>query len=400
MVHFQVIILFVVAELSCLRHTLVFGERDLDLSSQNADVQRHRTKRFLWGGLGCGLIPGCEKCTDGLICKKCRRAFIPVEYERNKKKIIRCTRLACPDGYNITTRKNYPKICVRTQLGCVARNCDDCHPHNPASCTNCTQGFYSLQKKIMGNVRCVRHCPVGFTPIMRNDGTKLCKDSQSKCQSVVPHCAKCLDSSRCRKCRSNFHAFFNKSGMVCVRHCPKNLFAFNSSYFGKYCKKPLVECKTVAHCSRCPDKINCRRCKPRYFKLKMSAFANSTCVLSCPPGFAKKGRRCQRVTEDGCTDEYCLSCKEGWFRVNYNRKRCQRKCPKGFYIYGKKRKLCLRCVTDCEHCINGYDCIKCNPETSKITQGQRTLCVRSCPFGYTSQGDAKTGKTCLVNRIT
>lgn len=44
---------------------------------------------------------------------------------------------------------------------------------------------------------------------------------------------------------------------------------------------------------------------------------------------------------DGCTDEYCLSCKEGWFRVNYNRKRCQRKCPKGFYIYGRKRKLCL-----------------------------------------------------------
>ena len=62
----------------------------------------------------------------------------------------------------------------------------------------------------------------------------------AECQSVVPHCAKCLDSSRCRKCRSNFHAFFNKSGMVCVRHCPKNLFAFNSSYFGKYCKKPLV----------------------------------------------------------------------------------------------------------------------------------------------------------------
>ena len=68
--------------------------------------------------------------------------------------------------------------------GCVARNCDDCHPHNPASCTNCTQGFYSLQKKIMGNVRCVRHCPVGFTPIMRNDGTKLCKDSQSSKQYI------------------------------------------------------------------------------------------------------------------------------------------------------------------------------------------------------------------------
>lgn len=56
MVHFEVIILFVVAELSCLRHTLVFGERDLDVSSQKADVQRHRTKRFLWGGKVTSLV--------------------------------------------------------------------------------------------------------------------------------------------------------------------------------------------------------------------------------------------------------------------------------------------------------------------------------------------------------
>ena len=62
---------------------------------------------------------------------------------------------------------------------------------------------------------------------------------------MVPNCAKCLDSSRCRKCRSDFHAFFNGSRMVCTRSCPKYLVAFNSSYFGKYCKKPLVgKCAT------------------------------------------------------------------------------------------------------------------------------------------------------------
>lgn len=33
--------------------------------------------------------------------------------------------------------------------------------------------------------------------------------------------------------------------MVCTRSCPKYLVAFNSSYFGKYCKKPLVgKCAT------------------------------------------------------------------------------------------------------------------------------------------------------------
>ena len=63
--------------------------------------------------------------------------------------------------------------------GCLARNCVECHPHNPGSCLNCSQGFYLLQKKIMGNVRCVRHCPMGFTPTVRNDGEKFCKDAHS-----------------------------------------------------------------------------------------------------------------------------------------------------------------------------------------------------------------------------
>ena len=71
---------------------------------------------LLGSNLGCGFIPGCEKCNDGLICKKCRTVFIPVEYERSKNTIIRCIR-SCPMGYNITSRKGYPKICVRTELG-------------------------------------------------------------------------------------------------------------------------------------------------------------------------------------------------------------------------------------------------------------------------------------------
>lgn len=57
------------------------------------------------------------------------------------------------------------------------------------------------------------------------------------------------------------------------------------------------ECTTVAKCARCPDKISCRRCKPRYYKLRTSSSANSTCVSSCPLGFFKKGRRCQRLAE-------------------------------------------------------------------------------------------------------
>lgn len=67
----------------------------------------------------------------------------------------------------------------------------------------------------------------------------------AECQSIVPNCAKCLDSFRCRKCRSDLHAFFNKSGMVCVRNCPRGLVAANSSDFGKYCKKPLVGKKYI-----------------------------------------------------------------------------------------------------------------------------------------------------------
>lgn len=400
MQQFQIVLLFVVAKLLLLQHALaVMG--DEDVPSKKDDMQRHRAKRWLWDDSGCGLIPGCDECTDGLVCKTCKQSFMPVEYERNRKIIIRCTR-SCPVGFNITSRQGYSRICIRTELGCTARNCDDCHQHSPASCANCTQGYYSLQKKIMGNVRCVKNCPIGFTPSMDSDGKKLCKDTQSKCKPIVPNCAKCLDSLRCRKCRNAFHAFFNKSGMVCVRKCPKGLVPFNSSYFGKYCKKPLAECRYVANCARCPDKINCRRCKPRYFKIKISAFHNSTCVVSCPRGFAKKGRRCQRITEDGCAGEYCLTCKEGWFRINYNKRRCQRKCPKGFYTFRSIQNYCLRCSENCEKCSNGYDCLKCNSETSSLkAPGLRTTCVKSCPLGYTKQGDRAKGKSCqLIKRNT
>lgn len=47
---FQIILLFVVAELSCLRHPVVYGEGSLEISSQNTDVQTHRSKRWLWPG--------------------------------------------------------------------------------------------------------------------------------------------------------------------------------------------------------------------------------------------------------------------------------------------------------------------------------------------------------------
>lgn len=47
---FQIILLFVVAELSCLRHPVVYGEGNLEISSQNTDLQTLRTKRWLWPG--------------------------------------------------------------------------------------------------------------------------------------------------------------------------------------------------------------------------------------------------------------------------------------------------------------------------------------------------------------
>lgn len=63
--------------------------------------------------------------------------------------------------------------------GCSARHCEDCEPHNPVSCVNCTQGYYSVQKRVMGNVKCVKQCPDGFTPNLNTDGKMICKDTQS-----------------------------------------------------------------------------------------------------------------------------------------------------------------------------------------------------------------------------
>ena len=89
----------------------------ISLPSETCDPRRHidYSLYFLVLDQGCGLIPGCEKCTDGLICEKCRSSFIPVEYERNKKKIVRCTR-SCPMGFNMTSRTPHSTLCVRTHF--------------------------------------------------------------------------------------------------------------------------------------------------------------------------------------------------------------------------------------------------------------------------------------------
>ena len=58
------------------------------------------------------------------------------------------------------------------------------------------------------------------------------------------------------------------------------------------------------------------------------------------------------------------------------------------------------CSENCEKCSNGYDCLKCNSETSSLkAPGLRTTCVKSCPLGYTKQGDRAKGKSCqLIKR--
>ena len=74
---------------------------------------------FLWQIFlllpGCGLIPSCDQCTDGRICKKCTAPYVPIEYV-SKVRIVRCIR-ECPTGYNVTTNQDYRNICVRIQKG-------------------------------------------------------------------------------------------------------------------------------------------------------------------------------------------------------------------------------------------------------------------------------------------
>lgn len=84
--------------------------------------------------------------------------------------------------------------------GCAAKHCDDCLPHNPVSCANCSSGYYALQKRIMGDVKCVRQCPTGFSPTVRKDGKKICKDTQS---SNIPNLCVVFPSVR------NQHVIFS-----------------------------------------------------------------------------------------------------------------------------------------------------------------------------------------------
>ncbi|KAJ7333585.1 hypothetical protein OS493_017127 [Desmophyllum pertusum] len=97
----------------------------------------------------------------------------------------------------------------------------------------------------------------------------------------------------------------------------------------------------------------------------------------------------------------CLTCKEAGFGVNYNKGIVSASVPR-LFVLGDKQKFCLRCLASCEECIKVMT-------VASVSQGPRNLfrdCFplrlawQGCPFGYTSHGNPKTGRVCLLNRIT
>lgn len=40
------------------------------------------------------------------------------------------------------------------------------------------------------------------------------------------------------------------------------------------------------------------------------------------------------LISEGCADQFCAMCKQGWFKVPFKGRKCHKQCPAGYYPLG------------------------------------------------------------------
>ena len=152
--------------------------------------------------------------------------------------------------------------------------CDNC-PHGcqtcsaSLSCLTCSPGYF------MNSTTCVRICPIGQYPANVLTGS----NTERLCQMCETGCTRCINSTFCLACQSNFTLF----GF----HCSSNQQDYYEWENGTY-----EECPS--HCLNCRHQI-CTRCASTWI------LSQGLCVQNCP---SNKFMKTVRVYKTDGTLEY------------------------------------------------------------------------------------------------
>ena len=324
-----------------------------------------------------GICPkDCEQCNNLKQCIMCREGFYYIGTRNNESGPIFCLNLTdISTGYYEIKKNN-----ISIYYPC-SENCKKC---NQTHCTQC-DNYHKLDENNTFCIEKVEHCEiyenVTYTCIKckhnyyfigsnRNfcytiDISKYYTNdngiSYILCNSSIPYCDECYNSSTCKKCIPSFYFIEDNRG-ECFND--KNLSKFFSEDEGL----SYFPCdKNFNFCDECTGRYNCINCINNYFLVNDTG--NIYCDNIDTRKYYKEGiyyYSCLNAINncDECDHKYiCNKCIQNYYFLKENRTFCRNDLDLVSKYYTNDNGIsyypCNNSFEFCDQCINETTCTKC-----------------------------------------
>ena len=324
-----------------------------------------------------GICPqNCEQCNNLKQCIICREGFYYIGSRNNESGPIICMNLTdISTGYYEIKENNksiyYP----------CSNNCKKC---NKSHCTQC-DNYHKLDKNNEFCIEKVEHCGiyenVTYTCIKCKQNYYFIGDDRDYCHiidiskyytndngvsyilcnSSIPNCDECYNSTTCKICTRPFYFLEDNRG-ACFND--KNL----SKYFTEDEGLSYFPCdKNMNYCDECTGRYNCINCISNYY------LVNDTGNIYCGNIDIKKYYKegiylypCLKAIRncDECDQKYkCNKCLPNYYFLKDNRTFCRNDINIENQYYTDDKGIsyypCNNSFEFCDECINESKCTKC-----------------------------------------
>jgi hypothetical protein len=259
---------------------------------------------YLDGNVCKPCLPECEKCSNGLICSKCKAL----------NSIPTSGGCRCADGYfNVSS----------------LLESDSCIPCG-AKCLVCSSASVCLKCKVSGAV-----------PELDCECNQGYYSTNQRCKPCHPECKECTSYGPCISCIST-NSEPDSLGCKCI-----------PGYGGPLVLSAVDSCvKCHEDCLECNQLETCLTCKE---PLKVPVTIGCKCM-----GGYHQAEQCEKCPDDceSCNKTHCLTCFDSLAKPFENM--CI--CPDGTFNTKSSSLSCKSCRFDCETCPDFKTCIKCAAE--------------------------------------
>ena len=299
-------------------------------------------------------IEHCEECNGKNNCIKCEDNYFMVN--NDKTKCVKKDKID-EDNYYFDEKENIYHSCNDTMS-----KCEQCSGKN--NCTKCSDEYYFEGDD---RTKCVKDLDIKkyYT---EDNGT-----SYYPCDYWVEHCQECTAKNECTKCTNGYFLIGNNKS-----YCHNNIENIDNYYSNDDGNSYHLCNSSIDNCDKCENDLICKECKDSYIliinnnytkchkeeeieKDKYYSDDNGITYYSCDTQI----QNCQKCLNKS----YCIKCEDNYFFIGEDRKKCYKKNENEINMdeyysedNGTSYSRCDVVIENCNKCLNGSYCIKCNNE--------------------------------------